>query len=632
LTPPGDWVLAIDFGTTNTVAAVGDAGGVRTLNIDGHTIMPSAVLLKEGMLGQRESWVVGEHAVNQANTRLRWFERNPKYRIGDEFLLLGDRRVRVVDVVAEVLRVVVNEAAKTQPSGPPAAYVVTHPAGWPEAKIKALKQAAGKAAEQHRGWPEPEAVPEPQAAAQRTLGLSGVSEEARMVVLDLGGGTVDAAIVDRTGPALTLVGQPLGMQGAGGEDFDFRLAEWMTNECGVREPFRRLAVSGDVDEREWAYETRKLARSVKEQLSRNPLVPVQLPKSPPGLNGNVSVQVPRPQFEQLIRGGSRPPPGLTEAVQLVSRILENKPTGPPFAGVFLVGGSSRIPLLGQLVQEQVERTPIEGGDPGTAVADGAAAYARGRLLAPTNGGPGSGTGIRTDGKEGTDDGAVEGTGTGVDSILPLRTVLTALVSVLVLVGGVVGVYLWQHGNRDVPENNNTTTSVVTQTAVAPPPSPTPAHGVGDLLLAGCPSPDNGDCAQRVLAASRAAWPAMPFTDCTTRGPLYSTDRYSAQCGTNGTYYLVFWRSSGLLAPALVNQMLMPTLRDFVLPNSTAKLGSQAFGTRPTTSGQRFTCVWEYADYPVTMVIDGPNDNTTLSLCGTVTFLDPAQLDSVVEPG
>ena len=623
---PGSWVLAIDFGTTNTVAAVGDATGVRTLNIDGRTIMPSAVLLKEGMLGQRECWLVGEQAMNQANTRLRWFERTPKYRIGDEFLLLGDRRVPVVDAVAAVLRAVVNEAARNQPSGPPQVYVVTHPAGWPEAKIEVLKQAARKAAEHQRGWPEPEAIPEPQAAAQRTLGLPGLSTDARMVVLDLGGGTVDAAVVDRTGPELLLVGRPLGIEGAGGEDFDFRLAEWMTDECGVRGPYKRLAETGDLNEREWAYETRKLARLVKEQLSRDPLVPAQLPKSPPGLDRDVRVQVPRKHFEQLIRGGSAPRPGLTEAVELVSKILVGKPEGPPFAGVFLVGGSSRIPLLGHLVQEQVERTPIEGGDPGTAVADGAAEYARARLLAPTNGGTaGTGTGTATGKGTGTHTGI--GIGTKLRQI-PLPTVVGALAALLVLVVGVIVLPRWLTG-AEKSDSDAGSTRVVTSTVV-PLPQPTPARGVGDLLLAACESSDSEDCKQQVRAASRAAWPAMPSMNCAVHGPLYSTDRYSAECGTNGTSYLVFWRSSGLIAPALVNQMLMPTLRDFVLPNSTTKLGSQAFGTRPTNSGERFTCVWEYADYPVTMVIDGPNDNATLSLCGTVTFLDPAGLESVVE--
>jgi hypothetical protein len=626
-------VLAIDFGTTNTVAAVGDATGVRTLNIDGRTIMPSAVLLKEGMLGQRESWLVGEQAMNQANTRLRWFERTPKYHIGEEFLLLGDRRVPVVDAVAAVLRAVVSEVARTQPSGPPAAYVVTHPAGWPEAKIGVLKQAARKAAEHQRGWPEPEALPEPQAAAQRTLGLPDLSTDARMVVLDLGGGTVDAAVVDRTGPQLLLVGRPLGMEGAGGEDFDFRLAEWMTDECGVRGPYKRLAEAGTLSEREWAYETRKLARLIKEQLSRDPLVPAQLPKSPPGLDGDVRVQVPRSDFEQLIRGGSGPRAGLTEAVELVSKILEGKPKGPPFAGVFLVGGSSRIPLLGQLVQEQVERTPIEGGDPGTAVADGAAEWARAQLLALKNGGTGKGPDTDTDTDIATGKGSETGTGIGIGigkklRELPLPTVLGALATLLVLVVGVVVVpRLIPH-----PPDPGPNPSPVVTPAVVPPPPPIPARGAGDLLLAACESSDSEDCKQRVLAASRAAWPAMPFIDCTARGPLYSTDRYSAQCGTNDTYYLVFWRSSGLLAPALMNQMYMPTVRDFVLPDSTTKLGSQAFGTRPTTSGKRFTCVWEYADYPVTMVIDGPNDNATLSLCGTATFLDPAGLESVVAPG
>jgi hypothetical protein len=311
--------------------------------------------------------------------------------------------------------------------------------------------------------------------------------------------------------------------------------------------------------------------------------------------------------------------------------------------VFLVGGSSRIPLLGQLVQEQVERTPIEGGDPGTAVADGAAEYARARVFVRPNGsdggdkgtdGGGTGAGGRGKGTDGGDDGTGTevggGGGDGWRRGIPVRTVLGALAAVLVLVVGVIVIQRLPIGAW--PSGSGSTTSAVATHTVATSPPPDPARGVGDLLLAGCESSASEDCKQQVQAASRAAWPAMPSMNCAVHGPLYSTDRYSAECGTNGLSYLVFWRGSGLIAPALVNQMLMPTLRDFVLPNSTAKLGSQAFGTRPTRSGERFTCVWEYASYPVTMVIDGPNDNATLSLCATATFLDPAELESVVEPG
>src|SRR5207342_3075902 len=139
--------------------------------------------------------------------------------------------------------------------------------------------------------------------ARRTLEITELLPQARIVVLDLGGGTVDVATVDRNGPQLSVVGRPTGVDDAGGEDFDMRLAEWMTAEVGAPELYRRLATSADPEQRERAVDIRTTARAVKEQLSRQPYVPAQLPKSPPELAENTPVQVSRPQLEELIKGG-----------------------------------------------------------------------------------------------------------------------------------------------------------------------------------------------------------------------------------------------------------------------------------------------------------------------------------------
>ena len=80
---PGMWVLAIDFGTTNTVAAVGDTAGVRPLNINGRTIMPSAVVL---LNLRRQQWLVGDHAINAAQARMGSFLQWPKKRIAPSLL------------------------------------------------------------------------------------------------------------------------------------------------------------------------------------------------------------------------------------------------------------------------------------------------------------------------------------------------------------------------------------------------------------------------------------------------------------------------------------------------------------------------------------------------------------------
>ena len=376
MTSPGDWVLAVDFGTTNTVAAVRDAQGVKTLSVDGHSVMPSAVFLDP----DGKTWSVGDTAERLARSRLEWFEPNPKGCVPNGSLFLGGRDIPVGQAITALLRPIVHEAAIQHDGQKPLAFMVTHPADWGGTRVSILVAAATAAG--GRGWPVPQPISEPVAAAQAILGMTGIPPQARVVVLDLGGGTVDATTVDRDGETLTVVGQPKGRDGLGGEDYDQRLARWMTAEVGAPGLYDRLASSEDPDERERAIEIRTDARKVKEQLSFQAVVPAQLPKSPPELPRLTPVQISRPQLEDLICGGAGHEPGLAESVEVASDVLNENPPGPPFAGVFLTGGCSRIPMLGRLVQERTKLRPLTYGDPTTAVAQGAAEFAWRELQRP----------------------------------------------------------------------------------------------------------------------------------------------------------------------------------------------------------------------------------------------------------
>jgi molecular chaperone DnaK len=598
------WVLAIDFGTTNTVAAIGDTNGVRTLTIDGKAIMPSAVLLDAGRL-RADSWLVGERAINMARRRMEWFEPSPKRCIPDGTVFLGGRNVPVVEVVSAVLRVVVDEATKQQGSRPPETFVVTHPANWPESRIAVLKDAARTAASHHQGWPAPVTLPEPVAAAERMLEVVELPTAARIVVLDLGGGTVDAATVDiatadpsDTGSPereLIVVGRPTGINGAGGEDFDYRLAVKMTEEVQAPGLYQRLSESTDPEERERAVDIRSLARSVKEELSRRTVVPTSLPRSPPELPDNTPVQISRTLLEELIKGGPGNPRGLVDAVALATDALRDAPQGgPPFAGVYMVGGSSRIPKLGELVQEQTSRPPITGGDPSTTVADGAATRAIRQLPPPD-----------------------EPRHEDEPRVPPWRRVLIGAAVALVLLAGTAAAVL-------LPKDSSTPQGPQTSSPAPPPPA-----DPRDPTLAACPTAQGDDCKTKILAAAHAAWPMLPNAGCSVNGSLLGPDPYSAECRTSDTTSLVFWRTSGSIVSELAGQMMMPTTADFVFPGSSEKLGSQISGTRSTPSGMRYTCAWEYQDHPVTMVIDGPNENATAALCGTAEFLDSAGIQSAL---
>lgn len=373
---PGDWVLAIDFGTTNTVAAVTDARCTNALMVDGKQVTPSAVFLNP----DRKSWSVGETAIRSARRRLEWFEPNPKRSVPDGVLFLGGQNIPVGEAIAAVLRPIVQEAASQHGGRRPATFVVTHPANWGEARVDVLLDAAVAASP--KGWPKPMPLSEPVAAAQAVLGMEDIPRHARLVVLDLGGGTVDATAVDRDGGTLMVIGQPQGRDGIGGEDYDQRLARWMVAEVGAPALYDRLACSDDPEERERAVEIRADARNIKEQLSRQTMVPAQLPKSLPELPEITPVMVSRPQLEELICGGPDHEPGLAESVEVVTSVLDPIPPGPPFVGVFLTGGCSRIPMLGALVQDRTDRPPLTYGDPTTAVAQGAAQFAWHRLEAP----------------------------------------------------------------------------------------------------------------------------------------------------------------------------------------------------------------------------------------------------------
>ncbi len=600
-------MLAVDYGTTNTVAAIGDANGVRTLTVDGKTVLPSAVLLDVGF-GHADRWLVGETAINMARRRMEWFESSPKRWIADGSLFLGDRDVPVMQAVAAVLRVVVDEAAQQQGRQPPAVFVVTHPASWPESRVAVLREAARVASAHRGGWPAAVALAEPVAAARRMVDVVGLPERARVVVLDMGGGTTDVAVIDLTpDPAgaaggSTVVGRPTGIEDTGGEDFDLRLARRMTEEAGAPGLYDRLAESSNIDDRERAVDIRRTARLVKEQLSRQSTVPSSLPKAPPELPADTPVQISRDQLEELIRGGAGNEPGLADAVVLATDALADAPPGgPPLAGVYLVGGSSRIPLLGTLVQQHTSRPPITGGDPSTAVADGAALHAL-ELRTPTPPPP-----------------------PPPDRARVLRLAARTAVAAMLAAGALVGIL--------TPGGNGCAVAAAGSECPSPTitnPVPSTASQGPDPTLAACPTADGVDCRERILARSHAAWPMLPDAGCTVRDSLYGPDRYAAECRTSTTTYLVFWRASGSIVEPLAGQMQMPTVDEFELSQGAAALGSQVKGTRPTGTGTRFTCAWEYRDFPVTMVLDGPNEDATLALCGTATFLDAAGLRSALD--
>jgi hypothetical protein len=370
-----DWVLAVDFGTSNTVAALADEGRApRVLQVENAPTMPSAVFLSE----DGTSWLVGQAAEGSALTDASRYEPNPKRRLGTGTVFLGGREFDVVEVIAVVLGRVFGEAARQKGGTAPAVLVLTHPAQWHGQRLERLVSAARRASP--AGWPEPTFMTEP-AAAARHMATGSLPPVCRIAVVDLGGGTCDVAVVDRDHDAFTVAGAPMGIDPLGGEDFDARLVAEVLSDLGNEELTRRLSAPETPADRASAITLRRNVRDAKHLLSQSPRAGVWVPPVPGPLPDGASVQVSRARFEELIAGGDQTS-GVRDAAECAREAIAAAPAGQPVNGLFLVGGSSRIPMLGRLVAEATGKMPTEYGDPATAVAEGAASHALDQLRDP----------------------------------------------------------------------------------------------------------------------------------------------------------------------------------------------------------------------------------------------------------
>ena len=206
--------LGIDFGTSNTVAALtGPDGRVRPLVVDGSPLVPSAVFAA----GAAEP-LVGVDAVRAASGEPAAFEGNPKRRIDDGTVWLGGRDRPVVELIAAVLARVAGEAVRVA-GGPVGEVALTHPATWGAPRLAILAAAAARA-----GLPAVRFVPEPVAAAAYFVSALGdpIPPGRAIVVYDLGAGTFDVSVVCRTAAGFDVLAAD-GLPDAGGLDLDAAL-------------------------------------------------------------------------------------------------------------------------------------------------------------------------------------------------------------------------------------------------------------------------------------------------------------------------------------------------------------------------------------------------------------------------
>ena len=368
-----DLVIGIDLGTTNSLAAVSGPKGPRVLHReDGSPLVPSVVsFLPDG------THVVGERARAMAITNPTGTVHSVKRLMGqslgevqaqeaDRFgyevttdgetdlarVRIGDRLLTPQEVSALILTEV-REMAESALGHAVKRAVLTVPASFDDSQRQATRDAARIA-----GLEALRIVNEPTAAAL-AYGLD-TSKEGTVVVYDLGGGTFDVSVLKIT-QGVYKVAATAGDTHLGGDDFDKLI---MDRILGL---VRERSGAGATVPPEALQQIRLAAEGLKHQLSEHEAAALEIDL---GAGEPLRFELTRADFEVAVR------PLVDRTLACCRQALEDAGVSTDKVDeVVLVGGSTRVPLVRQLVEETFGRTPHTELDPDRVVALGAAIQA-----------------------------------------------------------------------------------------------------------------------------------------------------------------------------------------------------------------------------------------------------------------
>lgn len=483
--------VVVDFGATHTVTVAATSSSAGSLvSIDGEPWFPSAVFW-----GADGSATVGDDAVRLGRAQPARLALRTKVRIAEGEALLADSVVPTVSLVREVLGRALTEADRVV-DAPVGHLVLTHPADWGPERLGVLLSAAQGLS------PRLSTVTEPVGAAARFAQHHPVPPGASMAVLDLGGGTCDATIVRQASNGFTVT-SCAGLPDLGGDDLDQRLISQLRSRNPQLERFLAgVENEGQLPAEEMIQLARFRAdvRGAKEILSRHPQADVVLPG---GLGETI---VTRNEFEDLVRAD------LQRAVLLLNRCTTESGLAPQdLVAVQLVGGSSRVPLLAQLLQEWTT-SPVRLDDqPETVVAFGACTIAAADQ--PDTGTADTGTAdpaIDRNELEPTQpaEPAVSTTGGAAASVTRRRAAVVIAVSSTVLLAAVLGIVYWaeSHAVSGTPKLDKR------EVASLPDPSSGEPFAIPGRTTQELPLVDSGETINFAGGSTNATWRLDKFSD------------------------------------------------------------------------------------------------------------------------
>ena len=343
-------IIGIDLGTTNSCVAVLEGGKANVItNAEGERTTPSVVSYKNGEIK------VGTVAKNEAITSSDVVRSNKRYIGTDHKFKVNGKEVSSVEVSAQIL-MKLKKDAEAYLNDKVTKAVITVPAYFNDAQRQATKD-AGKVA----GLEVERIINEPTAAAI-AYGIDKQDKNQKILVYDLGGGTFDVSVLE-IGDGVYEVLATAGNNRLGGDDFDQRIIDYLVSEFKKENGI-------DLSQDKMALQRLKdAAEKAKKDLSSAVTTNISLPFITQGSAGPLHLEksLTRAKFEELISD-------LVESTrkQVQDALKEAKLSSSDLDKVLLVGGSTRIPCVQELVRKETGKEPSKEVNPDEVVAMGAA--------------------------------------------------------------------------------------------------------------------------------------------------------------------------------------------------------------------------------------------------------------------
>ena len=343
-------IIGIDLGTTNSCVSIYEGGEAKVIaNPEGMRTTPSVVAFKKGEI------IVGQKAKNQIVTNKDTIS-SIKRKMGTSDKVHANDKDYTPEEISAMILSDLKKTAESYLGEKVSKAVITVPAYFNDSQRQATKN-AGKIA----GLEVERIINEPTAAAL-AYGLDKQDKTQTILVYDLGGGTFDVSILE-LGDGVFEVKATSGNNKLGGDDFDERIMEWMTKE------FKKESGIDLSSDKMAMQRVKDAAEKAKKDLSGMSSTEISLPFITQGEDGpiHLNMTLTKAKFEDLISD-------LVEStLEPVKKAMKDaKLSKNDIDKVLLVGGSTRIPCVQELVKKELGKEPSKEVNPDEVVAMGAA--------------------------------------------------------------------------------------------------------------------------------------------------------------------------------------------------------------------------------------------------------------------